>query len=38
MEKTPFRLLSVALATNLTRIAWVVLKRKETYQPYKRPA
>lgn len=35
MEKKPFRLVSVALANKLARIAWVVLTRKETYQPYK---
>ena len=38
MEKKPFRLVSVALANKLARIAWVVLTRKETYQPYKLPA
>lgn len=37
MVKKPFRLVSVALANKLARIAWVVLTRKETYQPY-RPA
>ncbi len=31
MEKKPFRLVSVALANKLARIAWVVLTRKETY-------
>ena len=35
MEKKPFRLVSVALANKLARIAWVVLTRKETYQPCK---
>jgi transposase len=35
MEKKPFRLVSVALANKLARIAWVVLTRKERYQPYK---
>jgi transposase len=35
MEKKPFRLVSVALANKLARIAWVVLTRKEAYQPYK---
>ncbi|UVK48322.1 IS110 family transposase (plasmid) [Mesorhizobium sp. AR07] len=34
MEKKPFRLVSVALANKLARIAWVVLTRKETYRPY----
>jgi transposase len=34
MEKKPFRLVSVALANTLARIAWVVLTRKETYRPY----
>ena len=38
MEKKPFRLVSVALANKLARIAWVVLTRKEAYQPYKLPA
>jgi transposase len=38
MEKKPFRLVSVALANKLARIAWAVLTRKETYQPYKLPA
>lgn len=33
-EKKPFRLVSVALANKLARIAWVVLTRKETYRPY----
>jgi transposase len=33
-EKKPFRLVSVALANKLARIAWVVLTRKETYHPY----
>ena len=35
MEKKPFRIVSIALANKLTRIAWVVLTRKETYQPFK---
>ena len=30
----PFRLVSVAIANKLDRIAWVVLTRKETYHPY----
>lgn len=34
LEKKPFRLVSVALANKLARIAWVVLTRKEAYQPY----
>ncbi len=34
MEKKPFRLVSVALANKLARIAWVVLTRKEAYRPY----
>jgi transposase len=34
MEKKPFRLVSIALANKLARIAWVVLTRKETYRPY----
>lgn len=33
LEKKPFRLVSVALANKLARIAWVVLTRKETYRP-----
>lgn len=33
-EKKPFRLVSVALANKLARIAWVVLTRKEAYHPY----
>jgi len=38
LEKKPFRVVSVALANKLARIAWVVLTRKETYQPYQIPA
>lgn len=38
MEKKPFRLVSVAPANKLARIAWVVLTRRETYQPHKLPA
>lgn len=34
MEKKPFRLVSVALANKLARIAWIVLTRKEAYRPY----
>ncbi len=34
MEKKPFRIVSVALANKLARIAWVILTRKETYRPY----
>lgn len=33
LEKKPFRLVSVALANKLARIAWVLLTRKETYRP-----
>lgn len=33
-EKKPFRVVSVALANKLARIAWVVLTRKEAYHPY----
>lgn len=35
MEKKPFRLVSVALANKLARIAWIVLTKGEIYQPYK---
>jgi transposase len=34
MAKKPFRIVSVALANKLARIAWVVLTRKEAYRPY----
>ena len=34
-EKKPFRLVSVALANKLARIAWVVLTRKEAYRPFR---
>lgn len=34
MEKKPFRIVSVALANKLARIAWVILTRKEAYRPY----
>jgi transposase len=34
LEKMPFRLVSVALANKLARVAWVVLTRGETYRPY----
>lgn len=34
VEKKPFRVVSVALANKLARIAWVVLTRKEAYRPY----
>ena len=34
MEKKPFRLVSVALANKLARIAWVVLTRGERYRPH----
>lgn len=33
-EKKPFRVVSVALATKLARIAWVLLTRKVEHQPY----
>jgi transposase len=33
--KKPFTVVSVALANELARIAWVVLTRKEAYRPYK---
>jgi transposase len=33
-EKKPFRVVSVALANKLARIAWVVLTRKESDRPY----
>jgi transposase len=32
LERKPFRLVSVALANKLARIAWVVLTRGETYR------
>ena len=34
VEKKPFRLVSVALANKLARIAWVVLARKEACRSY----
>ncbi|GAU82933.1 mobile element protein [Bosea sp. BIWAKO-01] len=34
METKPFRVVSVALANKLARIAWVVLNRKEAYRSY----
>lgn len=34
LEKKPFRLVSVALANKLARIAWAVLTRGEIYRPY----
>lgn len=34
LEKKPFRLVSIALANKLARIAWVLLTRKETYRPH----
>ena len=37
LEKKPFRLVSVALANKLARIAWVLLTRGETYRPYGQP-
>ena len=33
LGKKPFRVVSVALANKLARIAWVVLTRKEAYRP-----
>lgn len=33
LAKKPFRLVSVALANKLARIAWAVLTRRETYRP-----
>jgi transposase len=33
-EKKPFRVVSMALANKLARIAWVVLTLKEAYLPY----
>ncbi|MEZ5812465.1 MAG: IS110 family transposase [Rhizobiaceae bacterium] len=38
LEKKPFRVVSVALANKLARIAWAVLKRGEAYRPYQLPA
>lgn len=34
LENKPFRLVSVALANKLARIAWAILARDETYRPY----
>jgi transposase len=34
LVKKPFRVVSVALANKLARIAWVVLTRKGAYRPY----
>jgi len=34
LEKKPFRVVSVALANKLARVAWVVLTRKEPYRAY----
>jgi transposase len=34
LEKKPFRVVSVALANKLAKIAWVVLTKKETFRPY----
>ncbi|MBP2239394.1 transposase [Sinorhizobium kostiense] len=34
LEKKPFRLVSVALANKLARIAWAVLTRKEAYRAH----
>ena len=33
LAKKPFRLVSVALANKLARIAWAVLTRGDTYRP-----
>ncbi|WP_323779214.1 IS110 family transposase [Leisingera sp.] len=38
LEKKPFRLVSVALANKLARIAWAILTRGDTYRPYGLPA
>lgn len=38
METKPFRLVSVALANKLARIAWDVLTRGDSYRPYGLPA
>lgn len=38
LEKKPFRLVSVALANKLARIAWVILTRNENYRPYQQLA
>ncbi len=38
MDKKPFRLVSVALANKLARIAWAILVRGQTYRPYRLPA
>lgn len=37
LEKKPFRLVSVALANKLARIAWAVLTRRDVYRPYGPP-
>jgi len=34
LEKKPVRVVSVALANKLARIAWVLLTRQETYRPF----
>lgn len=34
LERKPFRVVSVALANKLARVAWVILTRKEAYRPY----
>lgn len=34
LAKKPARVVSVALANKLARIAWVLLTRQETYRPY----
>ncbi len=34
LEKKPFKLVSIALANKLARIAWVLLTRKETSRPH----
>ena len=38
LEKKPFRLVSVALANKLARIAWAILTKGDTYRPYGQPA
>ena len=35
LAKKPVRVVSVALANKLARIAWVVLMRREIYRPYR---
>lgn len=38
LERKPFRLVSVALANKLARIAWAILTRGDIYRPYGLPA